>query len=407
VRYGIPDDQKQRILQEEKQRLAEEQYRAQVRHELQAQDGGATPVRPRPKTRRNVLIVVCAVVVVLVGVLVTFPHRSSTGGGPDAGPPTNSLEKLEKPSPLPPAKLSTAQIANRATPSVIVVENFNADGERAGQGSGYVHSSDGIIITNYHVIRGASSLTVRIPAKEPFHIDSVLAYSIEHDLAALQVSASLPALVTEALEPVKVGDRVIAIGAPLGLESTVSEGIVSAIRDAGGTQIIQTTASISPGSSGGPLFNEYGKVIGLTTARMRDGQNLNFVIAVRHVSELLGQQRPVSLAEMLEETQVVSALPASTISVPARNLVRLPFIVSNQQGAVLEGTYTVTGGNSDVGVALVGTGGAVIMNSGRVSGSGQIRQRLPMGQYAVVFDNQFSVFTSKSVSADLKLVSYR
>jgi S1-C subfamily serine protease len=404
----LSDEQKQRILQEEEARLAEEQYRAQVRRELQSQDGGPTPVRPQSKTTRNILIAVGAVVLLLVGVLVTVSHRPSTGGILDAGTPTKSLEKLEKPSPLPPAKLSTAQIADRATPSVVVVENFNEDGERAGQGSGYVHSADGVIITNYHVIRGAKSLTIRVPAKESFHIDSVLAYSIEHDVAALQVSASLPALETEALEPVKVGDRVIAIGAPLGLESTVSEGIVSAIRDAGGTHIIQTTASISPGSSGGPLFDEFGKVIGLTTSHMRDGQNLNFVIAVRHVNELLGQQRPISLAEMLEETQVVNSLPASTVSVPAGNLVQLPFRVSSQQGAVIEGTYTITGGSGrDVGVALVGTGGAVIMNSGRVSGSGQIKQRLPMGQYAVVFDNRFSTFSSKSVSADLKLVSYK
>ena len=404
----LSDEQKQRILQEEKARLAEEQYRAQVRRDLQSQDGGPTPVRPQTKTTRNILIAVGAVVLVLVGVLVTVSHRPSAGGIPDAGTPTKSLEKLEKPSPLPPAKLSTAQIADRATASVVVVENFNDDGERAGQGSGYVHSSDGVIITNYHVIRGAKSLTVRVPAKESFHIDSVLAYSIEHDVAALQVSASLPALETEALEPVKVGDRVIAIGAPLGLESTVSEGIVSAMRDAGGTHIIQTTASISPGSSGGPLFDDFGKVIGLTTSHMRDGQNLNFVIAVRHVNELLGQQRPISLGEMLEETQIVNSLPASTVSVPAGNLVQLPFRVSSQQGAVIEGTYTITGGSGrDVGVALVGTGEAVIMNSGRVSGSGQIKQRLPMGQYAVVFDNRFSTFSSKSVSADLKLVSYK
>ncbi len=183
-----------------------------------------------------------------------------------------------------------------------------------GRGAGMSIPPMASIITNYHVIRGAKSLTIRVPAKESFHIDSVLAYSIEHDVAALQVSASLPALETEAVEPVKVGDRVIAIGAPLGLESTVSEGIVSAMRDAGGTHIIQTTASISPGSSGGPLFDEFGKVIGLTTSHMRDGQNLNFVIAVRHVNELLGQQRPISLGEMLEETQVVNSLPASTVS---------------------------------------------------------------------------------------------
>src|ERR1039458_3483531 len=98
-----------------------------------------------------------------------------------------------------------------------------------------------------------------------------------------------PALQTETLDDPKVGDRVVAIGAPLGLESTVSEGIVSAIRNAGTMHIIQTTASISPGSSGGPLLNEYGKVIGLTTSTVLNGQSLNFVVSARHISELLSR----------------------------------------------------------------------------------------------------------------------
>jgi S1-C subfamily serine protease len=168
-----------------------------------------------------------------------------------------------------------------------------------------VFSSDGIVITNYHVIRGAGSLNVRVPSRESFRVDFVLAYDIQHDVAALQVGgASAPALQTEDVELVKVGDRVVAIGAPLGLESTVSEGIISALRDAGGTHIIQTTTSISPGSSGGPLLNEYGKVIGLTTSQMRDGQNLNFVISARHVTEVLNRKRQMSLSQMLSETQV-------------------------------------------------------------------------------------------------------
>jgi hypothetical protein len=256
---------------------------------------------------------------------------------------------------------------------VVIVENFNEDGEKAGQGSGYVFSADGVVITNYHVIRGARSLMVRVPSKESVRVDSVLGYSIEHDVAAVQISASLPALEGEYLEPVKVGDRVVAIGAPLGLESTVSEGIVSALRNAGGTQIIQTTASISPGSSGGPLFDEYGKVIGLTTAQMRDGQNLNFVIAIRHVSDLLNQKHPMSLSEMLSETQVVYSLPASTISVPPRRAIHLNFTVSGEQ-ALLEGSYTSTGNfGADLAVSLVRSDGSVIVNSGKVSGFGKFK----------------------------------
>ena len=370
----LSDEQKKRIREEEQARLAEEQYRAQVRRELQNRAGVTPLVAPKSSTLKWLLILAGIVVAVCAGAWILGqlhqPGRESGSGGSATGSSEHpkGAENPVKPSPLAPTKLTTAQIAERATPSVVIVENFNEDGEKAGQGSGYVFSADGVVITNYHVIRGARSLMVRVPSQESVRVDSVLGYSIEHDIAAMQISASLPALKGEYLEPVKVGDRVVAIGAPLGLESTVSKGIVSALRNAGGTQIIQTTASISPGSSGGPLFDEYGKVIGLTTAQMRDGQNLNFVIAIRHVSELLNQKRPLSLSEMLSETQVVDSLPASTLSVPARTAIQLPFAVNGQQGAVLEGSYTITGGmGNDVGVALVGQGGSVIVNSGRVA----------------------------------------
>src|SRR5207244_3552486 len=143
----------------------------------------------------------------------------------------SASEKTEL-APKPPEKLTTAQIADRATPSVVIVENFNEDGEKAGQGSGYIYSSDGVVITNYHVVRGATSLSVRLPSKETIRVDNLLGYSIEHDVAAIQLTETVSSVLqTETLEPARVGDHVVAIGAPLGLENTVSEGIVSAIRD--------------------------------------------------------------------------------------------------------------------------------------------------------------------------------
>src|ERR1035437_5663386 len=246
----LSDEQKKRILEEEQARLAEEQYRAQVRRELQNQTGAAAPAPLKSNAARLGLTVIGIVVLICAGIFVAVNHQSSNGSAYSPPTATTATAKgagsSDKPSPAAPVKLSTAQIAERATPSVVIVENFNADGEKAGQGSGYVFSSDGIIITNYHVIRAEQSLAVRIPGQEPYRVDSVLGYEIEHDLAALQLTgSSLPALLTETVEEPKVGDRVVAIGAPLGLESTVSEGIVSALRNAGTMHIIQTTASIS------------------------------------------------------------------------------------------------------------------------------------------------------------------
>jgi hypothetical protein len=111
---------------------------------------------------------------------------------------------------------------------------------------------------------------------------------------------------------------------------------------------------------------------------------------------------------MLNETRVVESLPVETITIPARKIVAFPFMVPGQQGAVLEGSYTITGGRgSDLGVALVGPGASVLVNSGRVSGSGEFRKPLPPGQYAIIFDNRFSTLSSKSVSPDLRLSYYR
>ena len=419
---GLSEEQKQRIRDEELQRLAEEQYRAQVRRELAAEP--AAPVTPhsgKSNAVRNALLLVAALVVFCVVLLVigrsvhrekpsesattpiTVPNRSTSFTELER----SIRESFSRPTPMP--KLTTAQIAEKATPAVVIVENFNNDGEKVGRGSGYVYSMDGAVVTNYHVIRGAASVSVRMPSKGPIRVQHLLGYSIENDVAALQLAESASAaLETEGVELVRTGDRVVAIGAPLGLESTVSEGIISALRSNGSTHVIQTTASISPGSSGGPLLNEYGKVIGLSTATVRDGQNLNFVVSARHINELMNSRKAITFSELLSETQVVEQLPASTLSVPARNYGNVSFTVSGQQGALLQGTYTVSGGTgNDLNVALIGADGRIILNSGRVKAFGQMKQRLPRGAYAILFDNRFSTFSSKSVSADLKLISYR
>ena len=431
----LSEEQKQRILAEESQRHAEEQYREQVRRDLvqaaappnveSRETGRPIPpqfptTEPRPKTALRLLAfgavgaVLFAIVLTLIG-QERFSSSSIQAKSDVANPgtatklPATGVEVEKVPVVETPVKLTTAQIAERATQSVVVVENINENGVKAGHGSGYVFSDDGTIVTNYHVIRGATSLNVRLTSGASYRVNSIVGYSIEHDVAILQVSgASVAHLPTQDVEHTKVGDKVVAIGTPLGLESTVSEGIISAMRDMGGTHIIQTTTSISPGSSGGPLLNEYGKVIGLTTAQMRDGQNLNFVMSARHITELMERKRPIELSEMLSETQTTTPIAANTFSVPARNGWRFNLNVPMQQGAVLEGSYEVRGGSgNDVDVVLTTTDNRVVLNSGRVSGSGQIRVPLLRGSYVLYFNNQFSTFSSKSVSPDLKLVYYR
>jgi len=424
----LSEETKQGIVEEEQRRLAEEQYREQVRRELLHQAAtsrfAASPADKVPqskrKTGRRILALIgaglglCALVLfvdILRHSLVSSRQvrTEATTTTPISGSKSSTAEERNLSAAEMPVALTTAQIAQEATPSVVVVEKVNENGEKIGQGSGYVYSNDGTIITNYHVIRGAGTLNVRLHSGASYQVDSIVGYDITRDVAILQVSGvSVPPLTTQDGELAKVGDEVVAIGAPLGLESTVSEGIISAFRDVGGTHIIQTTTSISPGSSGGPLLNEHGQVIGLTTSQMLNGQNLNFVISARHITESLQRKRPITLSEMLAETRTTVPVATNTFTVPARNGWKITFNVPMQQGAVLEGSYEVRGGTgNDVAVVLTTSDNRVLLNSGRVSGSGQIKTPLSRGSYVLYFNNQFSLLASKSVSPDLNLVFYR
>ncbi len=404
---GLSEEQKQQIRDEERRRLEEEEYRAQVRQQLVGGTGAAATA-PAKFAVAKVVLLLTGVALTVLAALFAIPklHERWTG----AHLKDTRTSQASTPSPAPEVKLSTAQIAERATASVVTIENSDEDGQRQDQGSGYVASADGTVVTNYHVVRAARSLQVHFPSGGPsFNVDSLLAYDIDNDIAAFQIPGlSVPPLETEVAEQPKVGDRVVAIGAPLGLESTVSEGIISALREVGTAQIIQTTVPVSPGSSGGPLLDEYGKVIGLTTAQMTNAQNLNFGIPARYITGLLAAEHSISLAEMSFETEVVERPAASTVSVPAGKATALTITVGYPQGAVLEDKFSVIGGSgNDVAVLLVAPNGAVVFNSGRVNSSGQFKLRLTRAVYQLVFDNSFSVVSTKSVSQDLKLIHYR
>ncbi len=177
-----------------------------------------------------------------------------------------------------------------ALPSVVLVVTFDKSGKEIRQGSGFVVSGDGKVVTNYHVIEGVSSALIKFTNGAFYSLDGVLAADQNKDIAVLKASGrDFPSLPLGDSDNVQVGEAVIAIGSPLALEATVSNGIVSAIRDLdeGKTRAIQTTAAISPGSSGGVLLNFRGQVIGITAFQMANGQNLNFAIPANYIKPLL------------------------------------------------------------------------------------------------------------------------
>jgi hypothetical protein len=145
------------------------------------------------------------------------------------------------------------------------------NGHPIAQGSGFLISKDGRVVTNYHVIRNGRSALVKLPNGTFFTVDGVLASDKIRDVAIIEAHGSdFRTLTLGDSDRLQVGEEVVAIGNPLSLESTVSNGIVSAIRtveDEGG-KFVQITAPISPGSSGGPLFNMAGQVVGITTSHL-------------------------------------------------------------------------------------------------------------------------------------------
>lgn len=182
--------------------------------------------------------------------------------------------------------LSPKDLFKYVSPSIVVVIGLDPRDTPTSQGSGVVINSE-VVASNCHVLYGAQRAIVRYLGVE--YRTAVQYSDIDRDVCTLSV-AGLPAppvmADTSALEGLAVGDKVYAVGTPRGLEQTFSDGLVSGFRHEKVGTYIQTTAPISPGSSGGGLFSEKGRLLGLTTLYLADSQQLNFAIPVTWIDEL-------------------------------------------------------------------------------------------------------------------------
>ena len=188
-------------------------------------------------------------------------------------------------------RLDIPAISREANGSIVSIVMSDKDRHPIAQGSGFLISKDGQVVTNYHVIRNGRSAVIKFPDGTFFAVDGVLVSDEDRDVAIIKVHGNgFKALTLGDSDQLKVGEEVVAIGNPLSLESTVSNGIVSAIRtvEVEGGKFLQITAPISPGSSGGPLFNMAGKVVGITSSHLVGGQNLNFAIPINDVKPIIG-----------------------------------------------------------------------------------------------------------------------
>jgi S1-C subfamily serine protease len=189
-----------------------------------------------------------------------------------------------EPRPASPAPAGLEDIISRAMPAVVRVETAT------GFGSGFFITPD-TMLTNVHVVGANTSVTIRRPDGKTT-MARVDRSAPELDIAVIRISnpdANQPTLTMGSGAKARAGQEVIALGTPLGLQNTVTRGIVSAIREVGGLTLVQTDAAINPGNSGGPLLDRSGQVIGITTMNVKssDAQGLGFAVAIEHAQTLL------------------------------------------------------------------------------------------------------------------------
>lgn len=230
--------------------------------------------------------------------------RTQAGGLPRATPseppsaPTAVAGASSAPSPASPSVESKGlkgipEIVKEQADAVVFIRVTAKDGERR-LGTGVIVRRTGEILTNFHLVENAKTLTVKLRNEDVYDQVTVLDTDPRRDIALIKVRGwNLSVVRLGNSDLMQVGERVVAIGNPKGLEQTVTDGLISAIRDTGkGYKLFQMSVPISTGSSGGPLFNMAGEAIGITAAYLEGGQNLNFAIPINYGLALLRDPAP-------------------------------------------------------------------------------------------------------------------
>lgn len=189
------------------------------------------------------------------------------------------------------AERELTELAARLQDQIVMVRVFDGAGTQVAFGSGVAVGRD-LVLTNLHVVRGGVRATVVAGPDREWPVEGLAGWDEANDLALLKVNGGFTPVELGDSDSLRVGQRVIAVGNPLGLRATVSDGIVSGLRDINGRKLIQTTAPISPGSSGGGLFDLEGRLVGITTACVEGGQNLNLAVPVNAAKYLLANPGP-------------------------------------------------------------------------------------------------------------------
>ncbi len=182
-------------------------------------------------------------------------------------------------------ELKAEEIYTKINNAIVTIYTFDAKGKILSQGSGVVLNDKGWVVTNYHVFAGADKLVVKHKEKI-VEYSNIVGLDVEKDILILKIEdKTFQSIKIGNSDSLKVGQKIYAIGSPMGFENTMTEGIISGLRhyEKESKNFIQISAAISPGSSGGAIVNNRGELIAISTLTVTEAQNLNFAIPVNDV----------------------------------------------------------------------------------------------------------------------------
>jgi len=179
---------------------------------------------------------------------------------------------------------SADEIFTNVNDAIVVVEAYDFDGNKSSQGSGIILKDKNILLTNFHIFAGSEKLKIKHKDQEIKYTE-IIGLNILKDVLVLKLEdGDFPQVKVGSSTEMKVGSKVYAIGSPLGMENTITEGLVGGFRKfedkKNDIEYIQISAALSPGSSGGAVLNSQGELIGISTMGMKEGENLNFAIRI-------------------------------------------------------------------------------------------------------------------------------
>src|SRR4030095_16066978 len=194
---------------------------------------------------------------------------------------------------------SPSEIAREQSKAVVIIEALDERGSVTGQGSGFIVTTQGAVVTNLHVVLGASSVRVQLPGGDAYKTSDLVDVDEAKDIAIVKVKGfKLPVVTLGDSDRAETGEPVVAISSPEGLVHSISSGVLSGVRRFDTHRVFQISAPISQGSSGGALFNSSGEVIGIITSLLKSGQKLNFGGPINYVRGMIGDRPSKTLADL-------------------------------------------------------------------------------------------------------------